>query len=277
MTRQALVKPLLLAVVALACFATIASAQSEGAAAQTVTVDWIEQIMAGGWTMIFLALLSLAMVAFIVERSLFVRRKRFVPPELLDDVLPLIKRRDWTGALKAAEQRPSTMANIVTFAITHRNNPYEKLAAVVSDIGARDVVDQEERTYPLALVAGVAPLLGLLGTMIGMIEAFQLVSIYGDEGGASMLAGSIAKALITTAFGLILAIPALIAYHYFRRRVHTIAVELDTQTERFLTECFFQRSDAVAASPRAAKATGPAKPGTAHPDAIAPAGAARNA
>lgn len=232
--------------------------------------------MAGGWTMVFLGLLSLAMVAFIVERSLFVRRKRFVPPQLLDEILPLIRRRDWTSALQAAEQRPSTMAKIITFVITHRSNPYEKLSAVVADIGSRDVVDQEERTYPLALVAGVAPLLGLLGTMIGMIEAFQLVSIYGDEGGASMLAGSIAKALITTAFGLILAIPSLIAYHYFRRRVHGIAVELDSQTERFLTEVFFKRSD-VSVPAVHTSTSAPTQPATAQPVTAAPAGAARNA
>ena len=225
-----------------------AAAQSVGDAvadSPTVTVDWWAQVVAGGWTMVALGALSLALVAFIVERALTVRAGRFCPKGLVDRALPLIARRDWAGALKLAEASDSTMGRIIAFAVSHRKNPYEKLAAVVADLGSRDIVDQEERTSPLAVIAGVAPLLGLLGTMIGMIEAFQLVSLYGDEGGASLLAGSIAKALITTAVGLILAIPALVAYHYFRRRVHRIAVTLDAETERFLTGIFFKRSEAT--------------------------------
>jgi biopolymer transport protein ExbB len=86
----------------------------------------------------------------------------------------------------------------------------------------------------LAVIAALSPLLGLLGTMIGMIEAFELVAIYGDEGGASMLAGSIAKALITTAAGLIIAIPAIAAYNYFKHRVNKLTMKLENDVESIL-------------------------------------------
>src|SRR5690606_16777108 len=122
---------------------------------------------------------------------------------LADSAVSLIEADDLGGLVTLAERHPSTLGRIITFIVDHRDNEYEKLTSMAENLGARDIIDQEERTFPLAVVAAVAPLLGLLGTMIGMIEAFQLVSIYGDDGGASMLAGSIAKALITTATGLI--------------------------------------------------------------------------
>src|SRR5690606_22199547 len=153
--------------------------------------------------------------AFTVERALTIRRKYFCPQGLADNAVRLIEADDFSGLLALAKRYPSTLGRILTFLVEHRNNDYTKLTSTAESLGARDIIDQEERIFPLAVVASIAPLLGLLGTMIGMIEAFQLVSIYGDDGGASMLAGSIAKALITTAAGLILAIPAICAFHYF--------------------------------------------------------------
>jgi len=118
--------------------------------------------------------------------------------------------------------------------VDFRRTDFDIIQAGAGDIGARTVVDQEEKCTPLTVIAGVAPLLGLLGTMIGMIEAFKLVEVFGDEGGASLLAGSISKALITTAVGLILAIPAVLGYHWARRRVHQIANVIETETESLL-------------------------------------------
>lgn len=219
-----------------------------------VTVDWGQQMLAGGWTMVFLGLLSVALVAFIVERFWTLRRKRFCPPGLMQEVMPCLMAGQWSRVDEAIDRHPSTLAEIIRFTVQHRASPFDNVAAMVTDIGTRDVIDQEERTSPLAVIAGVAPLLGLLGTMIGMIEAFQLVSIYGDEGGASMLAGAIAKALITTATGLVLAIPALVGFHYFKRRLHNVAINLDAETQRLMTACFFE------AVPTSAKAKEPGSP-----------------
>ena len=99
---------------------------------------------------------------------------------------------------------------------------------------SRAVGRQLQRTYPLAIVATVSPLLGLLGTIIGMIEAFQKVAIMGDTGDASVLADSIGKALITTAIGLIVAIPALSAYHYFKMKINNLGIRIEEEMDEML-------------------------------------------
>lgn len=228
-------------------FATLAIAQpaadaspGASAAAETVEVDWWAQMQAGGITMVFLGLLSVALIAFSVERALMIRRKRLCPAGVTEKAIPLIQRGDGDGLRNLLRAHPSTLARVIESIFRHRHTEYGKMSAVAENIGARAIMDEEEKTFPLSVIAALAPLLGLLGTMIGMIEAFQLVSIYGDEGGASMLAGSIAKALITTATGLVLAIPAIALFHYFKHRLHQIAVRLDQELETLLTSCFFE-------------------------------------
>ncbi|WFB36337.1 MotA/TolQ/ExbB proton channel family protein [Kiritimatiellota bacterium B12222] len=218
-------------------------ATSTASPLEKVEVDWLEQIQAGGLTMLILAVVSLFALAFTVERAFVIRRKYFCPRDLSEQARTLIAHRDFDALYVLGKKYPSTLGRIICFLVEHRDNEYSKVSAMAENLGAREIIDQEERTFPLAVVAAVAPLLGLLGTMIGMIEAFQLVSIYGDEGGASMLAGSIAKALITTAAGLSLAIPAIGAFHYFKHKVHKIGVQLDTSLEELLTGLFLEKAE----------------------------------
>jgi biopolymer transport protein ExbB len=199
-----------------------------------VEVDWIEEMLEGGLTMVFLGLLSVALLAFLLERFLTLRRKNFMPPGLLSKIRPMFAERRYDDILAECAKRKSVMADIITHCVNFRATSFDVVAAGAADIGARTVIDQEEKCAPLTVIAGVAPLLGLLGTMIGMIEAFKLVEVFGDEGGASLLAGSISKALITTAVGLILAIPAILGFHWARRRVHQVSNAIETETEDLL-------------------------------------------
>ncbi|WP_269537787.1 MotA/TolQ/ExbB proton channel family protein [Cerasicoccus fimbriatus] len=208
-------------------------------------VDWLEQISAGGFTMIALGLVSVAGCAFALERLITIRERKICPQALIRGADIFIQARDLDGLSRLAAENSSTLGRIIQFIIEHRDNDYEKITDLAQNIGAREIIDQEERNFPLAVIASVAPLLGLLGTMIGMIEAFQLVSVYGDEGGASMLAGSIAKALITTAGGLMLAIPAICAFHYFKHRLHKLGVKLDQSVEQIITGIFFNRVEQI--------------------------------
>ncbi len=199
-----------------------------------VEVDWIEEMLEGGLTMVCLGLLSVALGAFLLERFMTLRRKNFMPPGLLTKVRPLFAERRYDEILDECAKRKSVMADIVAHCVNFRATNFDIVAAGAADIGGRAVIDQEEKCAPLTVIAGVAPLLGLLGTMIGMIEAFKLVEVFGDEGGASLLAGSISKALITTAVGLILAIPAILGFHWARRRVHQVSNTIETETEDLL-------------------------------------------
>ncbi|MEX2382474.1 MAG: MotA/TolQ/ExbB proton channel family protein [Opitutales bacterium] len=209
---------------------------------ELVRVNWGEEMAEGGFTMLFLGLLSVAMLTFVIERSIHLKKKKFIPEGLPKQVFDLSVEGDYDKILDVCAKKPSTFAGIVTYLIDHHKVDPQLLSQNVGDLAARDIIDQEQRTVPLAVIASLAPLLGLLGTMIGMIEAFKLVEVFGDEGGASMLAGSISKALITTAVGLILAIPSIAAYHYFKHRLHMISREIEIETEKLISAWFLRKS-----------------------------------
>ena len=208
---------------------------------ELVQVDWIEELKEGGITMVALGILSIAMVSFLIERFMTLRPANFMPPNLIDQIRPLDPEKDFTKILEACRNHPSTAAEVVTHMVEFRHTNVDLIQNGASDIASRVVVDQEEKCNPLAVIAAVAPLLGLLGTMIGMIESFKLVEVFGDEGGASLLAGSISKALITTAVGLILAIPAVLGFHWARRRVHNISNAIEVELEILMKSWFLSK------------------------------------
>ncbi|MEM1213145.1 MAG: MotA/TolQ/ExbB proton channel family protein [Planctomycetota bacterium] len=205
---------------------------------ELVRVDWVEEMVEGGVTMVFLGLLSVLLVAFAIERVIVMRARKFVPPGFAEKVGPMFLKKDYDGVVRECRKQPSTLAKVVEYWVDHRHADPQQLSETAGDLGARDILNQEQRTVPFAVIAALAPLLGLLGTMIGMIEAFKLVEVFGDEGGASMLAGSISKALITTAVGLILSIPAIACYHLFKHRLHVMGQRLEEETERLYSSWF---------------------------------------
>jgi len=210
-----------------------------------VTVDWGKEMLEGGVTMIFLGLLSVLLIAFAVERLIVLRRRRFVPPGLAKQVKPLFLQEQYDAVIDRCKTSDSTLGRVIRYLVEHRDAEPMLLAQSAGDLGARELADQEARNVPFAVIAALAPLLGLLGTMIGMIEAFALVEVFGDEGGASMLAGSISKALITTAAGLILAIPAIACYHWFKHRAHQMTQALEAETDALFSAWFVLKKPAA--------------------------------
>ena len=226
-----------------------------GEEVELVKDDWFEEMLQGGVTMLALGLLSVGLLAFAGERMVRLRSKSVVPTGLLKDLLPLFPQRRYDEIMAKCKAKPSALADIASFMVKHRKADAQILLTAAGDLGARAILREERRCQPFAVIAGIAPLLGLLGTMIGMIESFKLVEVFGDEGGASLLAGSISKALITTAVGLILAIPALIAYRGFKHRTQTIGNELEEATESLFNAWFLSaRTSTSPTHPAASKA-----------------------
>ncbi|MGB6223183.1 MotA/TolQ/ExbB proton channel family protein [Haloferula sp.] len=200
----------------------------------TVEVDWFAEILKGGLTSVALIALLMAGITFAVERTL-ASRSRFISPDgLATKVAPLWSKQDYDGILSTCRSQPSTLSRMIEFLVGHRDTSPDLLIPGAQDIATRELKRQAQKNYSLAVVAALAPLLGLLGTMIGMIESFKLVEVYGDDGGASMLAGSISKALITTAVGLIIAIGNLVIYHWIKSRTNASAIQLDEDFERLV-------------------------------------------
>jgi biopolymer transport protein ExbB len=272
-----------LAAVCLAQGALLSAAEPPAAAATApgaipVSIDWLAEIMRGGTTALVQMLLVVAATAYAIERFINLRRAKIAPVGFTDEVKELWDQGDHAGILALCDEKPSTQARMVAYLVRHRDADYQTIMQGASDIGARDLKKHNQHAYPLAVVATLEPLLGLLGTMIGMIEAFAKVAAFGDTGDAGMLADAIGKALITTALGLIIAIPALALYHWFKQRTSLLGTILEEELEEIASSWFIVRSDDDAgddddapAPVSPARTTAPARPVAPTRPAAAPA------
>lgn len=205
-----------------------------------VQIDWAAQIRAGGFMMYPLYLLGIVALVIAIQRLLTSRAARLAPTPLCKAVDECIARKDLQGAIEACNRYPSTLANSLCYIFEHVDAGREVVAQTVGDIAARDIRTHLSRIYPISIISSLSPLIGLLGTVVGMIEAFGLVALYGDEGGASILSDSISKALITTAAGLIIAVPAIALYFIIKNRIMRLASAVEVEIENALTKLYLE-------------------------------------
>ena len=213
------------------------------AAEQGVQIDWGAQIKAGGSMMYPLYLLGLVALVIAVQRLITSRQGRLAPKSLCKSVNACLANSDLKGALAACDKYPSTLANSLRFIFEHAKAGREAVSQTAGDMAARDIRTHLARIYPLSVIASLAPLIGLLGTVVGMIEAFGLVALYGDEGGASILSDSISKALITTAAGLIIAAPAIALYFIIKNRIMRMASLVEVEVEEVITKLYLDNKE----------------------------------
>jgi biopolymer transport protein ExbB len=188
----------------------------------------IEFIMAGGWTMVPIIFLAIVTLAIVVERFWTLRRKEVLPSGLGIEVREWAKGRALDPKHVDVLRKNSPLGELLAAALDMRRKPRDIMKERVEDTG-RHVVHQLERFLnTLGTVAGVAPLLGLLGTVFGIIEMFLGILKTGI-GDANQLAGGIGEALISTAAGLCLAIPALMFHRYFRGLVNEYVIDMEKQ------------------------------------------------
>jgi biopolymer transport protein ExbB len=193
----------------------------------------LELLIAGGWVMWPLMACSAIALAIILERFWTLRRRAVLPPGLGQEVREWAAQHKLDPAHVEALRGTSPLGELLAAALEVRHRPREIIKERVEDIG-RHVVHQMERFLnTLGTIAGIAPLLGLLGTVIGMIRMFLSILEHG-VGDVTQLAGGIGQALITTAAGLVVAIPALMFYRYFRGRVIEYVVEMEKQAMALL-------------------------------------------
>lgn len=192
----------------------------------------------GGLTMYLLLILSVIGLAFTLERLFHLRRAVIAPHGMTDQLMELWRRRQWAELDAFCKKEPCSLARMVQFMARNRHAPAEGLSQALSDMGWREIRPHLRRLHPLALVATIAPLLGLFGTVVGMIEAFEQFRVFGETGNPADFAGAISKALITTAFGLAIALPALAFHQFFKSLAQKYGDELEAEVSRFF-ETFF--------------------------------------
>lgn len=188
----------------------------------------LEFIIAGGWLMAPILLCSAIALGITLERFWTLRTSAVIPPDLGDQV------RSWAVSRKLDDKHITALAEnsplgrILAAALRNRGRQREILKEAVEDTGRHVVHELERYLNALGTIAGITPLLGLLGTVIGMIKVFGAIMAYG-VGDANQLAGGISQALITTAAGLSVAIPAFFFHRYFQGRVARLVVEMEQQ------------------------------------------------
>lgn len=188
----------------------------------------LELLFAGGWVMWPILALSAIAIAIIIERFWTLRRQAVIPPGLGEEVQAWAANRQLDPAHIDVLRGNSPLGELLAAGLDVRHRPREQIKERIEDTG-RHVIHQLERFLnTLGTIAGVAPLLGLLGTVTGMIRMFLGVLEYG-VGDASRLAGGIGEALVSTAAGLVVAIPALAFYRYFRGRVSEYVIDMEKQ------------------------------------------------
>ena len=201
-------------------------------------LNLFQQLAAGGAGIWVIAALSLLMVAVAIERFHRFRMSAIVPPGLVDEAVSLWQAGRLDDLQRALATHESVLAGAIRFLVANRARwTPEVLGERAGDLASRALRQQQQRAYPLAVVATVAPIVGLLGTVVGMIEAFHVIAFTGGMGDASLLAGGISKALVNTAAGLSVALPALALHHFFRHRLAVGGLALEEQLERVMDAC----------------------------------------
>jgi biopolymer transport protein ExbB len=197
--------------------------------------DIFSLLWKGGWIMIPIGLASVLALTLTIERFISLRRSRATPAGFLEG-LRSIYGQGGHDAEKSAEycrQNKCVLATLIESAIPKIPRGERELQNSLEDAGAREVDRMKRSLKPLSMIATVSPLLGLLGTVYGMIGAFQAASNAGT-GKSDVLAQGIYEALVTTAAGLTLAIPVLIVYQVLNNRVDTMVDDLDSGAEEFI-------------------------------------------
>src|SRR5450432_4563889 len=190
-----------------------------------------EIVRAGGPLMWPIILCSIGAVSIILERLWTLQDKRVVPPELTQKVRQLIEANQINDKVIAALEQNSPLGKLLAAALMNRHRSREVIMERLEDTGRHVVHELERFLSTLGTIAGVSPLLGLLGTVTGIIKAFNAIEA-GGMGDPRALSGGIAEALVATAAGLCVAIPSLVAYRYLRGRVDRIVVEMEKHALR---------------------------------------------
>jgi len=191
-------------------------------------MNLFEIYMKGGlvmWAILFCSIVALAVA---IDRFLVLRKAKINLPAFLVRIRGFIKNKDMSGAASFCLWEKSPIGNMVRKGLKKFGMGHERVKEAIENAGRQEVSKLEKGLAILATVAGVAPLLGFLGTVTGMIQAFMRIEDLAGAASPSDLAGGIWEALLTTAFGLIVGIPAYVAYNYFLSWITRFVADMET-------------------------------------------------
>jgi biopolymer transport protein ExbB len=229
--------------------ASLPTVQAPAGEPVTINIWDPRQVMVrGGYLMWPILLCSIVSITFGLERLISLRTRRVLAPSLVRRLLRRLDAGDIdrTGAIELCRSHRSAMAAVLLSAMRHWGRPTIEIERAIQDASQREATRLRRNLRGLQGAANLATLLGLLGTIVGMIQAFNQVAVAKGLGRAELLANGIAQALLTTVGGLVVAIPSLFLYNYFAGKAERLVYELDYQAHDVVDRI---SSDATAAGP----------------------------
>lgn len=193
----------------------------------------LEIIQAGGWLMVPILLCSVVAAAISVERLWTLQRSRITPKNLLAQVWGALKNNEMDGQRLRDLRASSPLGQVLAAGIANARRGREVMKEAMEEVASQVSHDLERYLTSLGIIASISPLLGLLGTVVGMIQVFTALMLEG-AGNANVLAGGISQALITTAAGLSVAIPAIMFHRFFLRRVDELVVTMEQEAVKLV-------------------------------------------
>lgn len=197
-----------------------------------------EMLRNAGIAILPIVALSILSLAVTIERIRRCRKDAIVPRGLVEQIAPHFQQGDYHVAEQRLQEEGSVLGRVLLHVVTHRHRGEKPVSDAAGDMASVALREHLQRIYPLAVTATVAPIIGLLGTVVGMIEAFHAIAFSGAMGDPALLAGGISKALVNTAAGLSVALPSLLVYHFFKNRIAAYGLELEKAVNRALSELF---------------------------------------
>jgi len=189
----------------------------------------LEIVKSGGWLMVPIILCSVVALAISAERAWALQKRRICPTHLLAQIWSWIKKKELNKEKIKQLQAGSPLGRILAAGLNNRQHERAVMKEVIEEAGRQEVLELERFLNTLGTIAVITPLLGLLGTVIGMIKVFTAITLQG-VGNAADLSGGISEALITTAAGMAVAIPSLIFYRYYQRKVDELVILMEHES-----------------------------------------------
>lgn len=189
----------------------------------------LELFERAGIMMYPLTLASLIAVAFIIERAISLRKKKILIPEIISVVINFSTLKDIDLARTICDKYNGPLSNVIKLALHNYTLPKSEIREILEDQGRQEIRKLERGLVVLETIAAIAPLMGLLGTVLGMVEVFEVIKDQGI-GQTAALSGGISQALLTTVAGLFIGIPVLIAYNYFTNKSESLVLDIEKHT-----------------------------------------------
>jgi biopolymer transport protein ExbB len=210
---------------------------------ELIGINVFDLIKSGGWLMLPIILCSIAAMAIISERFWSLRKNKILPPELVPQVWKLSREDKLDSVALRSLKISSPLGAILAAGLANSHHGREMMRISIEEVGRQVVHELERFLNTLGTIASITPLLGLLGTVVGMIKVFSAIMMHG-VGDPAVLAGGISEALITTAAGLTVAIPSLIFHRYFERLVDEYVLNMEEEALKLIDVLHGEREEA---------------------------------